>query len=162
TCARAVVCMDGDHYRSELRPRRKVSRVRASDFSALSTVDRERVQPARLPAERAGDELLERGPLEHVVEGPLRRGVSDHRAPAIRVAAGKIVEEAPDSRDHVDVALPSRPGVENVAGSLDLEPSDRSPVQHPVVALAEAPVEEDRQAAAAERDPRGLDRPGEV
>ena len=71
--------------------------------------------------------------------------------------AGRSWTKLRDTRDDVDVALTARVRIDDVLRPLDLEPRDRSAVEHPVVALAQSPVVEDRQPAPTEGDLGGLD-----
>ena len=73
------------------RRMRRASPPRREDRSRprRSGVDRQRVQPAGLPPERALDELVEGCSLEDVVERPLGRGVADDGNPPLGVARGR-------------------------------------------------------------------------
>ncbi len=91
-----------------------------------------------------------------MVEGPLRGGVTDHDDTLILEPGWEIVQEASDTRHDVAIALPAGIGLVRVLAPCGLEPGNGRAVQHPVVALSEAPVVENRNALTGERDARSL------
>ena len=96
------------------------------------------VVPALLPRERRVYQSLEGLPIQEVIERPASRAVPDHDDAPILPRRRQIIEEASNSLDHLDVALPIRKGRINVVSALTCELLDRFAIQSPVVAFAEA------------------------
>ena len=74
----------------------------------------------------------------------------------------KVVEEAADVGDRLPPALPARERLVEVRSSIVAVRFGRIAVPLAVVALAQAPVEQDRRGSGGEGDVGGLDSPAKV
>src|SRR4051794_26048146 len=118
---------------------------------------RDAVLPAFLPLERRVDELLERYAFEQVPQRPPLRRVGDREYPPFGDLGGEVREDRGGLLAALADALAAGKGrVEEPHARV--EPLDGAAVQLAVVALTQALVLPDLDAAAREGDLRRFDR----
>src|SRR3954468_20385544 len=122
---------------------------------------RDAVLPAFLPLERRVDELLERYAFEQVLQRPPLRRVGDHEYAPVVELGGDVREERAHLLDALAVALAAGKGLVDEPHAR-VEPLDGAAVQLAVVALTQALVLPDLDAAAREGDLRRFDRTSQV
>jgi hypothetical protein len=100
--------------------------------------------------------------VQDVIEGPLRCRVTDHDDARPTPTLLYEREESANLLSDLLVALNTWEGGANVLQADQLQLLDGHAREIAVVALAQPPILVDRDAGLPERDPGGLDGPGEV
>ena len=97
-----------------------------------------------------------------MIEAPPRRDVADDEDSISVPSRCEVVEEAADAGDRLPPALPARERLVDVRSSIAAVRFGRIAVPLAVVALTQAPVEQDRRGSGGEGDVGGLDSPAKV